>query len=484
MTVVRENCWVCAGGTRVDAAVPPPGCALSVAELQSRRTRSGWYRTRGYPHFDRSLAESSACALATNPERVASHAFHPFLAFHIARRRYKKQDDGRRLISNKPREVAAASHADAAILSYYTWLLKPAYEAVVKAAGIDQAVIAYRRFTPPKCNIHFAMDAFQEIERRGECRALALDIEGFFDNIPHEPLKQAWVELLNLPRLPSDHFAVFKAVTRWAKVDRDRAYEALGIGRSKQEQLSSQKPLCSAAEFRKVIRGGGLIEQGWRGSGIHCRGIPQGSPISALLSNLLMLEFDKIVHAACTQHDVYYRRYSDDILIIGHPEVVQHVRLRMEQELQLLGMSFNDGKALAADFGRDETGELRSNRAFQYLGFTFDGQRVLIRPETLAKFAQRMKRGVESARRAARSSGKRGGSPRIRRQELYARFGHVGPTHAMRRRKATSRLKTNFYSYAMKSGSVIDSAAISRQLRRHWPRLQAAIELAEKRLND
>lgn len=468
----------------MDAAVPPPGCALSHAELRSRGARFGWYRRRGYPHFDRSLADQTANALATSPSSVVSHSFHPFLAFKIARRRYKKQEDGGRLISNKPREVAAASHADAAILSYYTWLLKPAYEDAVAEARIGDSVIAYRKFIPAKCNIHFAMEAFQEIERRGQCQALALDIEGFFDNIPHEPLKKAWANLLKESRLPNDHYAVFKAITKWAKVDRDLVYEALGIGRNKQGRLSSQEPLCSAAEFRKAIRGGGLVKQGWKGSGSDCRGIPQGSPISALLSNVSMLEFDKTVHAACTQLDIYYRRYSDDILIIGRKDAVQRVRSCMEHELQALGMSFNDGKALVADFDRDGAGELKSNRAFQYLGFTFDGQRVLIRPETLAKFAQRMKRGVESARRAARSAGRRGQSARIRRQELYARFGHVGPTHAMRRREATSRLKTNFYTYAIKSGHVMDSAAISRQLRRHWPRLQAAIQVAEKRVKE
>lgn len=44
-------------------------------------------------------------------------------------------------------------------------------------------------------------------------------------------------------------------------------------------------------------------------------GIPQGVHLSAVLSNLYMLDFDRRVAAAIEGMGGFYRRYSDDILI-------------------------------------------------------------------------------------------------------------------------------------------------------------------------
>ncbi|HEX8015252.1 MAG TPA: reverse transcriptase domain-containing protein, partial [Flavobacterium sp.] len=46
-------------------------------------------------------------------------------------------------------------------------------------------------------------------------------------------------------------------------------------------------------------------------------GIPQGLPISAVLANLYLFDFDlDIVNRWVKPHNVYYRRYSDDIFIV------------------------------------------------------------------------------------------------------------------------------------------------------------------------
>ncbi len=46
------------------------------------------------------------------------------------------------------------------------------------------------------------------------------------------------------------------------------------------------------------------------------KGIPQGSPISALLSNIYMLEFDVLVKEKIMECKGSYFRYCDDILCI------------------------------------------------------------------------------------------------------------------------------------------------------------------------
>lgn len=466
----------------MDAAVPPPGCALSDdADAASNAEPPPWFKRRGYPHFDRPLDVNQAVKLVTDPDAVAKRAFLPFLAFDINQRRYKKQDDGTRRKDIKRRPVAFASHADAAIFSYYAHLLKEPYEAALAARGLGDHVLAYRRFDPPKCNIHFANEAFAEIERRGACVTVALDIEKFFDTIPHDALKRLWASLLNRSDLPPDHYAVFKAVTRWAKADREKVFKALGIGRRRSENWKHPETLCSPQEFREKIRGTGLIEEGYQKKNGKPVGIPQGSPISAILSNLVMLEADTAVAGAASKQGVYYLRYSDDILLIGTDDGVAAVESVFKDAMQDLGLEVNDAKTKRAAFTPTGDGLLNASEPLQYLGFVFDGHRIVVRPQTIAKFVQRMKRGVRSAKRAAKSASSRGGSRKLRRQELYARYSHLGPTRSMLERNPTSNLRNNFYTYAKRSGTEMDRAEIKRQLRRHWTRLNAEIRLADEK---
>lgn len=465
----------------MDAAVPPPGCALSDdADATGGAWPPPWFKRRGYPHFDRPLDAEQAVKLATDAETVAMRSFLPFLAFDINQRRYKKQDDGTRKKDIKRRPVAFASHADAAIFSYYAHLLKQPYEAALADRDLSDHVLAYRRFDPPKCNIHFANEAFAEVERRGECVAVALDIERFFDTIPHDTLKRLWALMLKRSDLPPDHYAVFKAVTRWAKADRDKVFKALGIGRRRSENWKHPETLCSPQEFREKIRGAGLIEQGFDMKNGKPVSIPQGSPISAVLSNLVMLDADTAVAAAASTHGVYYRRYSDDILLVGTAEGVAAVESVFKVEMRALGLEVNDAKTKRASYVPGGDGLLKVSEPLQYLGFVFDGQRIVVRPQTIAKFVQRMKRGVRSAKRAAKSASSRGGSRKLRRQELYARYSHLGPTRAMLERNPTSNLRNNFYTYTKRSGIEMDRAEIKRQLRRHWNRLNAQINLADE----
>ena len=475
----------------MDAAVPPPGCALSDdADAASNAEPPPWFKRRGYPHFDRPLDVAQAIKLVTDPDAVAKRSFLPFLAFDINQRRYKKQDDGTRKKDIKRRPVAFASHADAAIFSYYAHLLKQPYEAALATRNLGDHVLAYRRFDPPKCNIHFANEAFAEIEHRGACVAIALDIEKFFDTIPHDTLKRLWALMLDRRDLPPDHYAVFKAVTRWAKANREQVFKTLGIGRRKSENWQHPETLCSPQEFREKIRGTGLVEKGFQERNGKPVGIPQGSPISAILSNLVMLEADTAVATAASKHGVYYRRYSDDILLIGADEGIAAVESVFKDAMRDLGLEVNNGKTNRLCFQRVGSGLLECRDAIseppkpsslQYLGFVFDGERVIVRPQTIAKFIQRMKRGVRSAQRAAISASSRGGSRKIRRQELYARYSHLGPTRSMLDRNPTSTLRNNFYTYAKRSGVEMDRTEIKRQLRRHWNRLNAEIKLADEK---
>ncbi|WP_233458138.1 hypothetical protein [Arsenophonus endosymbiont of Apis mellifera] len=44
-------------------------------------------------------------------------------------------------------------------------------------------------------------------------------------------MKDAWCRLLATDKLPEDHYAVFKAITKFSKVDKNKVYDLIGISK-------------------------------------------------------------------------------------------------------------------------------------------------------------------------------------------------------------------------------------------------------------
>ncbi|WP_227500982.1 hypothetical protein [Klebsiella michiganensis] len=42
-------------------------------------------------------------------------------------------------------------------------------------------------------------------------------------------MKKSWCQLLTAEKLPEDHYAVFKAITKFSKVDKNEVYELMGL---------------------------------------------------------------------------------------------------------------------------------------------------------------------------------------------------------------------------------------------------------------
>jgi RNA-directed DNA polymerase len=371
--------------------------------------KEGWYKARNYPHFDVPLPFDAAKAYVTNPTKVARHPFYPFLAFELTHRRYKGGD--------KVRPIKMAAHLDGYIFAYYAKLLSDACESRVAGTPLAQSVIAYR--TGLGSNIGFAEDAFREVEKRKNCAAIALDIKSFFDSISHEHLKQSWCKLIGKPKLPPDQYAVFKAVTRYAVVDRDSCWKELGFS----DQTSVQRPLCSAMDFRTQIRDKGLVKP-------HTLplGIPQGSQISAILSNVYMLPFDERMCALATLIGDYYRRYSDDILWICDVSDQALVAAEINNALSDLGkgLKINGQKTVISVFEDLPGGGIRCiGRPLQYLGFEFDGQKRLVRGSTVSRYWKKVILGIRATKRKAREAERDGGNPVPFRRAIYRRYTHL-----------------------------------------------------------
>jgi hypothetical protein len=373
------------------------------------------------PHLDSPLTKREAEALASDPSKVASHPFYPFLQRKQRWTQFAPKGATPEEVKVKERPIRYASRRDSYIFGHYRELLNPLYEKELARLGLTRCVLAYRRVcredSPAgKCNIHFASDAFNAIRQYGNCCAIALDIHQFFENLDHQQLKKMWWRLLGSPvqrlksaLLPEDHFQVFKAVTSYSFIDRERAYMALGlIGEVESEDGLKRiayvpkrgdfpKQICDPKAFHKMLAlkdadGKGILEHN-----LNPFGIPQGSPISDLLANLYMIDFDKVMNDLISAQGGKYLRYSDDILIILPEPCCDWQHIVAETRSALINnaprLILKDGKTQIYRFRRAEPSEDQENvvlsasrrtQGLEYLGFRYDGKRIYLRNSTVS----------------------------------------------------------------------------------------------------
>jgi len=417
------------------------------------------FTPRTYLHFDSPVNAEVAQRIATDTAAVARHSFYPFIQYNVVTQKIRKREGGGvELRPPKVRPIAYAAHKDSHIFSHYSAILVERYEQELQARGLHEVVTAFRSLDHRR-NIHFANDAFEFIRGQGECSVLASDISDYFGTIQHERLKAAWCRLMGVPRLPDDHFAVFKAVTRYATVDRLDLCRMLSLDPENPREDRRQR-FCSAAQFREIVRGNRLCSVNRRGFGI-----PQGSPISAILSNLYLLEFDEEMHTMITGHGGFYRRYCDDILfVVPTPEARGQVLTMMRTMLTELGLTAHPDKTEVMDFpGRDML--LPESRTLNYLGFTFDGVNKRIRPASIARYYKKMRAGVSRARairyRVNVRENNRNWRP-LRTRKLFILYSYLG--------------RHNFLSYAFQAAHIMNDDGIKRQVKAHWRRLLGEIE--------
>lgn len=368
-----------------------------------------------YRHFDPVLSAEAANSLVRDPAKVARHTFYPFIRYVDRWNRFaKKGETG----PEKKRPIRYAARADAYIFSYYRHLLSIEYERELSRLELAENILAYRRIPLAeglggKCNIHYAHEAFDAIKSLGSCYVIALDIKSYFDRIDHSRLKMLWCRLLNVPKLPSDHYAVFKAITAYSYVDKEDAYQRLGhFGQKRTDSFGRPvlgyitkykdvpKQICCGKDFRYKIAGGdgnkSIIKKNHKPYGI-----PQGAPISDLLANLYLLDFDNTLNQRIQTQGGIYLRYSDDILVVvpGSESSAKDLMKEITLLIRKYGskLMIKEDKSSLIHFYPNGTiqafrlieGKLGKN-GLEYLGFRFDGCKVYLRDSTLANLRRKV----------------------------------------------------------------------------------------------
>src|SRR5690625_14914 len=422
-----------------------------------------WLKPKGYLHITPSLdlkGNDTWVYKIQSPPYVARYAFFPLLYREIRHRRYRKPVDysGKNRKkqhskhqkkpptkkNEKVRPIHYATHLDAHIFSYYAHILNERYiKQLKKDPRLDSSITAYRKIpiskTDPagKSNIHFSKEVFDEISSQGEksgtVAVLTLDLKSFFSSLSHEYLYESWARILGQDDLPPDHENVYRACTNFSYILYDdlRQYRNGPLDEARLARIRKENGFRSFfgshEEFRKEIREGRL--RIYKNPFRHKRsdgtkeiaGIPQGLPISAVLSNIYLLEFDKEIIAAREEKNIlFYRRYSDDIIILCQPDHVSSIREYISGLIRKYKIEISEEKTeefLFRNITYNLQGDMRLTSIMMredrctidapltYLGLEYRGYQTLIKSSNLTKYYRRLIYLIKRrARRAQRLS--------------------------------------------------------------------------------
>lgn len=475
-------------------------------------------KLKNYTHFSPKLERKDIPFIlkyVKNPTNVVRHRFYPLIHYTIVEKKYKRLYDGsakrefERTYKEKKREIYYSNHLDNQVYSYYGQIINSKLEDQYRVdLTLNNSVIGYRKIAITerrnKCNIDFAKEVFDFIQNSEfeNTFVYCIDVSSFFDSLNHKILKQTWSKLFGDNSLPPDHYKVFRSVTQFTHVeigDLITEFTELKIKKFKYLKNKKIKSFCkNGNEFRHRVENKNLIKFNTflkESEGKRIKGIPQGLPISSTLSNLYMLEFDSIFSKLLEKYKGLYRRYSDDIIFACSQEnafeIEELINKYISKELKL---EIQSNKTQIIHFHRNaedrrlsyksfENG-IEINRPLSYLGFEFDGNKILVKQKSLSKYYRRIKRLIRRKAIFAYFAKKSNSwniekkDEWIYRQGIYKSKSHLGS----KKKKVNGKLyRGNFISYIFTSSRILNQKTLKKQVRNHWKIIENLIAKYENK---
>ncbi len=371
---------------------------------------------KGYLHFDSKNSLKRLWNYVSSREKVKCHSFYPFIKDEIKYSKFNKKKwiEDCIGIEKKTRSIMYCSHTDRYIYQLYNYKLSTLYEDYIKEIGIDNNVIAYRKIDG-KCNIHFAKQAFDFIKEKDKCEIIVGDFTSFFDNLQHDYLKKMILKVMNVEYIEDDFYAVFKNITKYSYCEKKDLLLLNGV-KSEEELRGISKVILEKRLYKKNKKK--IVKMNRKR-----KGIPQGSPISALLSNVYMIEFDKALSLFAKEKNGLYLRYSDDFIIIipSEEKTCETVNEEVQKKVNMVpSLTLEPKKTKRYKF---ECESIKNHDGddvrLDYLGFTFDGKYVRFRDKTITKYFYKVYRKIKTIKR------RNGISPKgnvISCEELYNKY--------------------------------------------------------------
>jgi len=511
-----------------------------------------WLKSKGYLHITPKINVLKEHRLliekVTNAKFVARYAFFPLIHSSIRERRYrrdhrrppkrfhtKKLPTGEIIRNAKSRPLHYATHLDSLIFGYYSHLLYIRYEEELsKSKPLAESVIAYRKIKIPgeiknKGTIHFAHEVFKKIKENtehGPVCVLKFDIESFFSRMDHQKLLSQWILLFpENGKLPVDHFNVYKATTKFSYIlkddlrfarNRKEGGKRPGFDEKKLAQIRNetgrQSFFLSTKEFRESVKDRSLpiYKYPFRAKDGKICGIPQGLPISSVLANIYLLDFDREMIALHEQFNTFYRRYSDDIILICSPADAETVKKVVNKGIEKCRLTLSGEKteqfifeniSLAGErpdiisYKITDQGEPIRGIPLAYLGFEFFGNRIAVKSANLSKFYRRMILTVKrKCKRAKKVSENNPGSlPMLFFRKIYklytlqnlSRYAYrnknivlkenLNQGYTMNSAVYQPKFRTNYLTYIGRAAQIMGEESIKEQLSKHQKILKKAV---------
>ncbi|WP_100612236.1 reverse transcriptase domain-containing protein [Confluentibacter lentus] len=445
-----------------------------------------WLKFKKYPHIGIPLTsqkdKSWLKSYISNPENIANHKFVPLMHRTLSQRKYRplenapKNDSGKRkrtVSDKKERHIYFSSHLDSIIYSYYSHLLTKTYEEYLEDKPYGSVAVAYRKIpigngkSGNKSNIEFAFEAFEFIEKNKHRKLsiIVADVTSFFDNLDHRILHRQWKRILGTTNLPDDHYTIFKNLVDNKYVNENELFKRFQhkliverfkpndtshkiLKRKKVSKIYNMRhenvvAFCDKDEFFEEATDLIRVDKPYKRDvrkkldKKEKKGIPQGTPISATLANIYMLDFDERIYSEVDSNskEAYYQRYSDDLIIICAQKDEKHFYNLIQKEIEIEAnleiqpkktniyrYELTENSVFKGGIVKDET--INSNKQLEYLGFMYDGSKVKVKTAGFSKFYRTMKR---SFRRGAHFAKKAHiPSDSLFETRLYKRFTHLG----------------------------------------------------------
>lgn len=403
-------------------------------------------RPRGYRHFDLRPTQKDVRAIIACAHELARHDFYPFIRRTVIARRLKEGADGKRRGGEKERPICYAAHMDAAIYAWFANRVVDAIEERYGQLGLNESVVGYR----PKsaglgATYQVAAECFSWVAKQPRpITVLCYDVRDFFGSLDHDQLFDAARAVLG-GTLSKGDIRLLRSLTRYATVELATLKEHFPRATYRLRKRRTPLPICSPSDFRQVRKNHpGLVKVN-----LEKKGIPQGSPASAALSNLYMLGFDQVVAEKVARHAGIYRRYADDLLIAVPSSAADELDAAVQDEIKKLKLELATEKTIRAEFRSDGS----QSRPLPYLGLELTGKKVCLRNKSLAGAHRKMRRAVQAAFAGARQAQ----APVVMLRGVYRRHSHLG-------RDLT------FTRYALRASAAVtaaglDAGPIRQQLR-------------------
>ena len=367
----------------------------------------------------------------------------------------------------KERKIYYCAHMDRYIYQHYAHILGLKYNEYMLKNNIDKCSGAYR-IERGKCNIDYSYDAFEFIKNKKNATIIIGDFTNFFDNLDHNKLKKR-IEIILDSKIDDNMYKVLKSIMKFKYIKLEDLYDYFTQKNKKRSEkyfIRKLERIMDIDEFKEFIK-----KKNTKNGEPYLRqnkekyGIVQGSPMSGLLANIYMIEFDKKMNNIAKENRGMYLRYSDDFILVlenFEPKKTKTLYNEIQTIVNQAGQitlepkktniyKYNESEVKCVNKIIIDTENVPD--IINFLGFSFDGKKITIRSKTVTKYIYKMDRKIKKYIK---------GDNKITLKTIYNKFSTQGENIVNKKGN-----KGNFITYVKRASNVFKNEEEIQKIRQN-----------------